>query len=55
MTVVEALAKVDAISTVARHLAALRDLGLGYLALGEDTPTLSGGEAHASNWPASAP
>lgn len=45
MTVESAMAQVDDISTVRRHLRALVDLGLGYLTLGEDTPALSGGEA----------
>ena len=33
------------IKTVAQRLQVLKDLGLGYLTLGEETPSLSGGEA----------
>lgn len=33
------------VKTVAQRLQTLKDLGLGYLTLGEETPSLSGGEA----------
>ncbi|MEJ6547959.1 excinuclease ABC subunit UvrA [Corynebacterium sp. USCH3] len=45
MTVSEALDTVSGLAKVRRRLTALDDLGLGYLVLGEGTPTLSGGEA----------
>ncbi|MBQ9421910.1 MAG: excinuclease ABC subunit UvrA, partial [Lachnospiraceae bacterium] len=41
----EALEACSDLSTVARRLQVLHDLGLGYLTLGEETPSLSGGEA----------
>ena len=41
----EAIGDCHAHRTVAGRLATLRDLGLGYLTLGEATPSLSGGEA----------
>ncbi len=41
----EALASCADLPTVARRLQVLHDLGLGYLTLGEETPSLSGGEA----------
>ncbi len=45
MSVDEALIACDDIPLVKRKLQVLRDLGLGYLTLGEATPSLSGGEA----------
>jgi len=45
MGVEEALAACRGLKTVVPRLEALRDIGLGYLTLGEATPGLSGGEA----------
>lgn len=45
MDVNDALAACDDLKTVRQRLEVLRDLGLGYLTLGEETPGLSGGEA----------
>ena len=45
MDVEQALEVFAAHPTVRRPLALLRDLGLGYLSLGQPSPTLSGGEA----------
>ncbi|MCB7317738.1 ATP-binding cassette domain-containing protein [Lacrimispora sp. 210928-DFI.3.58] len=45
MSVDEALAACADLPLVAKRLQVLRDLGLGYLTLGEETPSLSGGEA----------
>ena len=45
MTVEEARALFDAIPAVARRLATLADVGLGYIRLGQSATTLSGGEA----------
>ncbi len=45
MRVDEARALFDAIPKVARPLEALREAGLGYVALGQSSTTLSGGEA----------
>jgi excinuclease ABC subunit A len=45
MSVDEALDACADLSLVARRLQVLHDLGLGYLTLGEETPSLSGGEA----------
>lgn len=45
MSVDEALAVCKDLPVVARRLQVLSDLGLGYLTLGEETPSLSGGEA----------
>ena len=45
MSVTEALAACADLPLVARRLQVLQDLGLGYLTLGEETPSLSGGEA----------
>jgi excinuclease ABC subunit A len=41
----EALSACDDLGTVRNRLSVLHDLGLGYLTLGEETPSLSGGEA----------
>ena len=45
MTVDEALARVGTLRKAKAKLQVLHDLGLGYLTLGEATPSLSGGEA----------
>ncbi|CAK7035982.1 MAG: UvrABC system protein A [Bacteroides rodentium] len=45
MSVDEALTALSDIPNVAKKLQVLHDLGLGYLTLGEETPSLSGGEA----------
>ena len=45
MSVDEALEACADLPVVARRLQVLHDLGLGYLTLGEETPSLSGGEA----------
>jgi len=45
MTVDEALEKAQSIHEIKERLQILSDLGLGYLTLGESTPSLSGGEA----------
>ncbi len=45
MSVDQALAACEDLPLVARRLDVLRELGLGYLTLGEQTPSLSGGEA----------
>ena len=45
MSVDEALAACADLPLVERRLRVLHDLGLGYLTLGEETPSLSGGEA----------
>ncbi|SJM61785.1 excinuclease ABC subunit A [Gulosibacter sp. 10] len=45
LTVAEAIPHVDDMRKVRSRLHALRDVGLGYLTLGEATPALSGGEA----------
>ena len=45
MSVDEALSACEDLPLVARRLRVLHDLGLGYLTLGEETPSLSGGEA----------
>ena len=45
MDVSSALKACGHLKTVSQRLQVLRDLGLGYLTLGEETPSLSGGEA----------
>ncbi len=45
MSIDEALAACADLPKVERRLQVLHDLGLGYLTLGEETPSLSGGEA----------
>ncbi|WP_073108996.1 excinuclease ABC subunit UvrA [Hespellia stercorisuis] len=45
MDVKHALTACEDLKTVHRRLQVLQDLGLGYLTLGEETPSLSGGEA----------
>lgn len=45
MDVNDALAACNDLKTVRQRLQVLKDLGLGYLTLGEQTPGLSGGEA----------
>ena len=45
MSVNEALTACSDLPLIARRLQVLKDLGLGYLTLGEETPSLSGGEA----------
>jgi excinuclease ABC subunit A len=45
MSVAEAADFFAAIPPIARHMNTLRDVGLGYIKLGQPAPTLSGGEA----------
>ena len=45
MDVTDAAAFCRGMNTVRQRLETLRSLGLGYLTLGEETPSLSGGEA----------
>ncbi|MGH2694256.1 MAG: excinuclease ABC subunit UvrA [Actinomycetota bacterium] len=45
MSVDEACEFFAAIPPIARHLVTLRDVGLGYIKMGQPAPTLSGGEA----------
>ena len=45
MDVQTALNACKELNTVSQRLQVLKDLGLGYLTLGEETPSLSGGEA----------
>ncbi|HEX2195628.1 MAG TPA: excinuclease ABC subunit A, partial [Actinomycetota bacterium] len=45
MSVAEAAEFFSAIPPIARHMETLRDVGLGYIRLGQPAPTLSGGEA----------
>ena len=46
MDISTALKACGHLKTVSQRLQVLQDLGLGYLTLGEETPSLSGGEAH---------
>ncbi len=45
LNVEDALTACSDLPTVSRRLSVLQELGLGYLTLGEETPSLSGGEA----------
>src|SRR5690606_36813539 len=45
LTVDEAVERFAAVRKIAAPLEVLRDLGVGYVALGQPSPTLSGGEA----------
>ncbi len=45
MPIEQALEFFAAVPPIARHLATLADVGLGYVRLGQSAPTLSGGEA----------
>ncbi len=45
MPIEEALSFFAAVPPIARHLATLVDVGLGYVRMGQSAPTLSGGEA----------
>ena len=45
LSIDEALTACEDLPAVSRKLTVLHDLGLGYLTLGEETPSLSGGEA----------
>ena len=45
MPIEEALEFFAAVPAIARHLATLVDVGLGYVRMGQSAPTLSGGEA----------
>ncbi|MDA5388864.1 excinuclease ABC subunit UvrA [Loigolactobacillus backii] len=45
LSVDEAIPKLKTLTSVVSRLKSLQDMGLGYLKLGEATPTLSGGEA----------
>ena len=45
LSVSEALSVCADLPVIHRRLSVLKDLGLGYLTLGEETPSLSGGEA----------
>ncbi|MEA3308961.1 MAG: excinuclease ABC subunit UvrA, partial [Chloroflexota bacterium] len=45
MTVAEGLEFFQALPKIARHLQTLHDVGMGYIQLGQPSPTLSGGEA----------
>jgi len=45
MSIDEALSACEDLPLVSQRLQVLHDLGLGYLTLGEETPSLSGGEA----------
>ncbi len=45
LSVNEALAVCADLPVIQKRLSVLKDLGLGYLTLGEETPSLSGGEA----------
>ena len=50
MPVVEALIFFDAVPVISKKLKTLKDVGLGYITLGQQATTLSGVKHKGSNW-----